>query len=317
MIPIFKPEFGEKEIFAIEQVMDSGMIVCGDKVRKFEEKFAEYVGCNYAVGVNSCTSALFLAFLSLGYNYRVGIPSVTFVSVINMALKAQLNIKFEDLIFVGSAYKIDNTNIYDCAHDIYRGQFKNTYINSNIQFNQTIMCYSFYPTKNLASIEGGMICVNDKGLYNWFLKMRMHGMIRNGYDWDYSIDHPGWKFAMNEIQAAVGLVQLEELDSMLEKRKNCVDLYNSILGLDNKSLHLYPVIIENRDKLMEVLKNNEIGYSVHFKPCHLQLAFKNVNKDRNMDKSEHWGEHELSLPLYPSLKPEEIEKICKIVKNYL
>jgi len=309
MIPIFKPVFGARCMKAIETVLDTGMLACGKMVRELEEEFAKYVGFKYAVGVNSCTSALLLAY----HRYEgteIKIPSVTFASVVNMAMFSGLDIEFTDIVMVGSAYHLEPTLIYDCAHEIER----NMYGRSSI----ATACYSFYPTKNLGSAEGGMICTNNKDDYEYYLKMRNHGMIREGYEWDYTIETEGWKCSMNEIQAAIALVKLDELDEELEKRRQVVNWYNDRLEYANNSLHVYPVLIKDRDKLMKELKKNEIGYSVHFKPNHLQPAYKFwVNEDDVFTKSEFWGNYEISLPLYPSLKESEVDEVCKIVKKYL
>jgi len=314
MIPIFKPDFGKDELAQVKEVLDSGMLACGKKTAELEEKFAKYVGCQYAVGVNSCTSALFLAYTTLNQNRLVYIPSVTFVSVANMAVHAGLHVEFNDSIPVGFGYRIGNTRIWDCAHELYRGCFHE--ITDSV--NGTIACFSFYPTKNLGSAEGGMICTNDKGLAKYFRLMRSHGMERIGYDWDYSVQRAGWKFAMNDIQAAIALAKLNKLDHELSMRQKVVEWYNEELGKNVTGYHIYPIMVKDRDKLMKEMRKQGIGYTVNFKPIHLHPAYKNWHIDREqLQGSEKWGTHELSLPLYPTLTKKEVAIVCQTVQKYI
>jgi dTDP-4-amino-4,6-dideoxygalactose transaminase len=314
MIPIFAPQFGREELAQVKEVLDSGMLACGKKSVELEEKFANYVGCKYAIGVNSCTSALFLAYTTLNKNRLVYIPSVTFVSVANMAVHAGLHVEFNDMIPVGFGYRIGNTKIWDCAHELYRKCF-DTITGGG---NDVIACFSFYPTKNLGSAEGGMICTNNKSLAKYFKLMRSHGMERVGYDWDYKVEKAGWKLAMNDIQAGIALAKLNKLDHELAMRQKVVEWYNEELGKKVRGYHIYPIMVKDRDKLMKEMKKAEIGYTVNFKPIHLHPAYRNWSIDRRLlTESEKWGTHELSLPLYPTLTKKDVHTICQMVRKYI
>lgn len=314
MIPLFKPEFGKEELTQIKDVLDSGILAYGKKSRELEEKFAEYVGCKHAIGVNSCTSALFLAYTTLNKNALVFIPDITFVSVVNMAVHAGLHVEFNDKMTVGFAYRIGNTRIWDFAHELYRGCFKK--VQPEI-YKDSIACFSFYPTKNLGSAEGGMICTNDDKKADYFRKMRNHGMIRNGYDWDYRVEKAGWKMCINEIQSAIALAQLNKLDDMLEKRERVVGWYNDIFGTNVFGYHIYPILVDKRNDLMKEMREKEIGYTVNFKPVHRHPAYKHWHvKEHELKSSINWGRFEISLPLYPSLTKKEVEEVCKVVEPY-
>lgn len=303
---IFQPKFGADELKAAKEVFKSGILTQGPKVEELEKKFAEYVGAPYAVAVNSCTSAISLCLESLGTKMlEVTIPSVTFVSVANAIVNARLFLIFNDSIHVGEPYFLQGTNIIDSAHYLERGCYQ----------KGTKMCFSFYPTKLIGSCEGGMIALDNEEVYKWLRKARAHGMERKGmFDWDYTIDFPGWKMTMNDIQAAIALVRLEKLDKFNHRRKIIRDMYNTAFGLNNQSLHVYPIMVENREELATKLKENNIGFSLHFKPIHLQPAY--FDHQNNLERSEEWGQKALSIPLHENLTKPDAKKIIEVVKQY-
>jgi len=307
---IFQPKFGADELKAVKEVFKSGILTQGPKVEELEKKFAKYVGAPYAVAVNSCTSAIFLSLLSKGTKMlTVEIPSVTFVSVANAIVNAGLFLKFTDDIYVGKPYTLGGTNIWDSAHHLQRGCYQ----------EGTLMCFSFYPTKLLGSCEGGMIALDNEEVYHWLRKARANGMERKGmFDWDYTVDFPGWKMMMNDIQAAIALVRLEKLDKFNHRRQIIRDIYNAAFGLNNQSLHVYPIIVENREELAVKLKENNIGFSLHFKPIHLQPAYQNnpTLEPISLVRSEEWGQKSISIPLHENLTKPDAKKIIEVVKQY-
>lgn len=315
-IPLFNVEFSEADKKAVCDVLDSGMLSMGKMTQVFEERFAEFVGAKHAIGVNSCTSALFLSYLTLNKGRAIYMPSVTFVSVAAMGVKSGMHVEFTDRIEVGRCYRIGNTEIFDSAHDCSRNCFNRLEMMAH---KDRLVCYSFYPTKPLPSCEGGMICTNNDKLAEHLRKARAHGMVRQGYDWDYSVEFSGWKMGMNDIQAALGLSQLNKLEETNALRTAVLNKYRSkIKVLTPPSVHIVGVWVKHRDKAMKALKEKEIGYTVNYKPIHLQPAFKNWHIDNSQLKySEEWGKHELSLPFYPSMTEKEVDTVCKVIQPYL
>ena len=301
---LFQPKFGVPELNEIKKVLASGILTQGKEVAKFEKMFANYVGSKYAVATNSCSSALFLCFFywrAFREIKEVFMPSVTFISVAHAAIIAGLKIYFKDEIYVGEQYKIGPTNIIDSAHSLYRGCY----------VKNSLMCFSFYPTKLLGGAEGGMITTDNESEYNWFIKARNNGLTRKSmFDWDYEIVDFGFKFNMTNLQAAVLIPRLKKLDKFNKQREKIRDYYNLKFNLQNNSLHIYPMLVDNRDTVIKKLAKKGINCSVHFKPIHLQPVYKT---DLILPNSEYWGEHELSIPLHENLKLKNAKKISDII----
>jgi dTDP-4-amino-4,6-dideoxygalactose transaminase len=306
---LYEPHFGKDELNAVAEVLKSGILTQGPKVAELETKFADYVGSKYAVAVNSCTSAIFLClkYETIVNNLRkITIPSVTFVSVANMIFHAGLQLNFCDEIYVGDWYYLKGTSIIDSAH----------YLQRFCYVPDSLMCFSFYPTKLLASAEGGMIATDNKKVYEWLRKARANGMERKGmFDWDYSVEFAGWKMVMNDIQAAIALVRLKKLDIYNKTRETIRDFYNKEFKLDNKSLHVYPIMVENRDKFIKGMAKKKIQTSVHFKPIHWQPAYKNWQKTL-LPLSDEWGKKSVSIPLHENMDLIMAKKISEEIKKW-
>lgn len=239
---------------------------------------------------------------------------MTFVSVANMAIHSNIGITFTDENYVGRACPLKFYDdgfegmIWDCAHQCEPGLYKLS--------DDSPMVFSFYPTKNIASCEGGMIATNDKELVKWLRKARCHGMDRVGYSWDYTVDFQGWKMNMNGLQAALAMEQLNTFKELNQYRWNIVNKYNSALGHINTGNHLYRIEVENRDGFMKAMLEQGIECSVHFKPIHLQPAYYNDNNAK-LPNVERLGEHTVSLPLWPQMTTEEVDYVITNTLNYL
>jgi len=312
MIKFCVPQIGRKEIKEVVKVLKSGNFKQGEKVKELEREFACYVGSKYAVAVSSCTNALFLC-VKYHQPTEVEIPAVTFASVANVVLQNEADLKFRDQVHVGKAYPLylktvldEQVIIMDSAHDISRKCF-----------NGKTSCYSFYPTKQINGLEGGMIATNDKELAEYASRMRDHGKV--GDNINYQIVEPGYHMRMNEVQAAVALGQLKKLDRMNKKRAQIRDKYNEELGRSNKSLHIYIVHLYNRDQFVNHAQEGGIDVSVHYKtPLHRQPAFKDRHIKLNSfpHKSEEFSKTCVSLPFYPAMTQGQISYICEYIKYW-
>lgn len=351
-IPFAKANIGEEEIKAVEGVLRSGWLTQGTKVQEFEEKFAEYVGAKYAIAVNSATSALFLCLRYLKEQNKKGkyviAPSLTFSASASTAIHNNLSVVFSDVTDINYCLNDSKLNnsleknpgkvlgvvsvhltgnkslmglkdfnvpiIEDSAHRIL----------PKTQGNNPV-CYSFYATKNMTTGEGGMITTNNEAMAAWFKMARLHGCDKDGFKrykegsgWKYEIKFCGWKMNMTDIMAAIGIEQLKKLPEMNNQRQRCVDRYNKAFGLNRTGLHLYPIRVNNREKFMDLMKYEEIGCSVHFLPLHKMPAYKKCKCLDDMKVTETLGEQFVSLPLYPTLKDEEIDYVCeKVLKTGL
>ncbi len=265
MIQVFKPCIGDEEVNAVKDVLLSGWLGLGPKTAEFEKNFSEYIGCDYAVGLNSGTSALEMALRLLGVREgdEVIVPTITFVStghavVYNKAVpvfadvdKDSLAISVEDVKkkitpktkaiiavhYGGRPVDIDALKavaggipiVEDCAHacgSSYKGNKCGTL--------GDIGCFSFQAVKNLCMGDGGAITLPDEGAAMNAKKLRWLGIDKGTWDrtgddksywWEYNVDEVGYKNHMNDILAAIGIEQLKKLDNMNGRRKEIAEQY--------------------------------------------------------------------------------------------
>ena len=270
MIPVFRPYTDGKELEYLKEVIDSGWWGLGPKTKEFEEKFAKYIGANFAVGLNSATAALDLAFKCIDVKDKEVITtSMTFVSTNHAILYNEgipvfcdiesdnLNInadKIEFLItkktkaiivvhFGGYACDMDKImslarkyNLYvveDCAHAC-GGKYKDKMLGSMGDFG----VFSFQAVKNLSTGDGGMLVTNNKEWFERLRKLRWVGITKDTfsrgtekkYSWFYDVVELGYKFHMNDITAAIGLAQLDKLDWLNDIRRKWSDYYRDRLA---------------------------------------------------------------------------------------
>lgn len=350
IVPFFKPSITEREIEAVTKVLRSGWLTFGEETERFEEEFAKYIGAPYCVMVDNCTAALTL---SIAYQVRhmtrqdryylnVGVPSLTCAATALAVLYSGMRVRFYDLRdddsfladFSGNGSEfylpvhyagkrvvncVNNTIIVeDSAHRIVKDGFK-----GNMQ------AYSFYATKNLTTGEGGMIACSEKKEMNWLKKARLYGnskaalerkkMYQSGKAyWWFESEFIGWKANPTDMTAALGRVQLSRLDELNEERKRIGLKYNEAFGIttDRECWHLYPMLVNKRDKFMYYMKDNGVHCSVHFPPLHMMKAFKRIN-GMQLPITERVYSQIVSLPLYPYMSVEEQDYVIKLTLDWI
>lgn len=270
MIPVYRPYSDGKEIEYLKEVIDSGWWGLGPKTKEFEEKFADYIGSDYAVGLNSATAALHLALKCIDVEgYEVITPSMTFVTTNHAILynngipvfcdveQDNLNIdvdKIEELItkktkaiivvhFGGYACDMERVMAIAKKHNLYviedaahacGGEYKGRKLGSIGDFGS----FSFQAVKNLSTGDGGMLVTNNIEWYERLKKLRWVGISKdtfergagNSYDWFYDVTELGYKYHMNDIAAAIGLAQLEKIDWMNDIRRKWSEYYREELA---------------------------------------------------------------------------------------
>lgn len=335
-IPFFKTTFGEEEKKAICDVIDSGWVVMGKKTQEFEQKFAEYVGADHAVFVDSGTAALFLA-LQWEAKRRgltteglpVETPSFTFAAdpevIVNSGgIPIWVDVNKEtfcndDYYSNPAHFKIavhltgneaqSPATIYDSAHRIEKG---------DVSGSKVPWCYSFYATKNMSTIQGGMIALNDAEGAKWLKAARDHGISKGTLERytdkipTYSIDFVGYRLKADDVRAAIGLEQLKKLPKMTERRNEIVARYNKNLGLARTGNHLYPILVTDRKAFFEAMELAQIQCSVHFLPLHKMPAFEQY-WGYALPNTEWLGEREVSLPLFPGMTDEQVDYVSQKV----
>ncbi|RYY02227.1 MAG: DegT/DnrJ/EryC1/StrS family aminotransferase [Gammaproteobacteria bacterium] len=208
-----------------------------------------------------------------------------------------------------------------------------------------IACFSFYANKTMTTGEGGIVATNDEELAKRLKLMRLHGINRDVWDrftsqkanWEYDVVAPGFKYNMPDINAAIGLAQLERVYEMRDQRQRCAEFYLDKLkdfkhlnlpvarvASEDHAWHLFPVTLRetspvSRNRIIELLAADEIGTSVHYKPLH-QMTYYKIQYDL---KSEDYPNAEriwrscFSLPIYPGLSEDDLGYIIERLSVHL
>ena len=225
--------------------------------------------------------------------------------------------------------------IEDCAHtpgSKYNGQ--------NCGTIGDIGCFSFFSNKNMTTAEGGMITTNNDDLAKRIRLMRSHGMTtmtldrHKGRAFSYDVVELGYNYRIDEIRSAIGIVQLGKLEDCNIRRCEIDQIYRERLAdvysikvpfnieYGVSSHHIFPILLDkevNRQEFMEYLKNNGIQTSIHYPPIHLFDYYRrNFGYDEGMlSITEEVAKREVTLPLYSSMKNEDVHYVCDVISEYL
>jgi len=342
---------GKEEEKLVLEVLRSGNLVQGKKVEEFEDKFAEYIGVKHAIATNSGTSALHTALLAagIGKNDEVITTPFTFIASVNSISYCQAKPVFADISeedfnidegliekaitkntraimpvhLYGNPCDMDtiqkiagrhNLLIIEDACQAHGAEFKNKKAGS---FG--IGCFSFYPSKNMTTGEGGMITTNDEAIAEKCRLIRNHGQkIR------YYHEMIGYNYRMTDLAAAIGIGQLKKLEQFNKKRiENAAYLTKRLSKLkwlvtpkanpnSEHVFHQYTLRItgKKRDQVAEILSKKRIGNSVYYPvPVTLQEPYKNLKI--KMPVSEKMAKEVISIPVHPALSNEELDYIAK------
>jgi perosamine synthetase len=360
-IPIAKPIIGQEEINAVEEVLKSGMLAQGEAVKRFEDEFAAYLGVENAIAVSNGTVALDMAIKALGLEpgSEIITPAFTFIATANCALYQGLRPVFADVD--GRTFNIDpddlqkritsrtraviGVHLYgqpfpvsavqeicedknialveDCAQ-AHGAEWKGKKVGS---FGTG--CFSFYPTKNMTTGEGGMITTDDDALAARLSLLRSHGDSGK-----YNHIALGYNYRMMNLQGALGLVQLRHLEEFTAKRIANAGYLNDHIRIRGISTpfcqdsvrhvyHQYVVRVEDefpasREKLMEYLRSRGVGSAVHYpkavyqQPFYRDMGYTNVS----CPVAEDVSRRVLSLPVHPSLTVDDLEYIAKTMNSF-
>lgn len=353
MIPIARPFIGEEEKQAVIAVLESGQLAQGAKVREFEERFAALCGVKHAVATSSGTTALLTAVLAhgIGFGDEVITTPFTFVSSANSILFTGARPVFVDID--ESSYNIDPTlierritsrtrailpvHLYGNPCDMEQimdlaDAHKLIVIEDACQAHGASIrgkrvgsfgtgCFSFYPTKNMMTAEGGMITTNDDDIAERARLIRHHGQTQLYYH-----EVPGYNFRMTELEAALGLVQLTRLAEWNRKRiQNAAYLTERLENVITPQVkegyvhvyHQYTIRLKSgRDEAINSLEMAGIGSRVYYPlPVHQQPAYRQLGFKDHLPVSERMSKEVLSLPVYPALNREDLDKIVSEVSK--
>ncbi|OEC85062.1 MULTISPECIES: DegT/DnrJ/EryC1/StrS family aminotransferase [Methanobacterium] len=358
MIPIAKPFIGDEEIKEVEAVLRSGFIAQGPKVAEFEEKFAEYIGTRHAVATSSGTTALHVAILcaGIGKGDEVITTPFSFAATANSVLYAGGKPVFVDID--PKTYNINPEKIEEAITDKTKailpvhlyGQPADMdqickiaedhdlkiiedaaqahgaiYHGKKVGSIGDMACFSFYPTKNITTGEGGIITTDDDAFDKDARAIRAHGESER-----YEHVTLGYNFRMTDIAAAIGVVQIKRLEEFNEKRienaEYLTEHINSIEGIESPYVaenvrhvfHQYTVRVENgkRDELKEFLNNEGIGTGVHYpRTIYNQKLYEDLGYTADCPEAEKAAAEVLSLPVNPTLTAEDFGKIVSVLQD--
>lgn len=356
MIPVLRPSCTDAEIAAVTDVLRSGWWGNGPVCAEFERQLAERYGRKHCVTTNSATSALTLALrvLGVGPGDEVIVPALTFVATALAAVRCGARPVFVDvdpitlcmnpervLPAMRPGYTKAVVPVDFAGYPTLAVAADETYGNLPIVQDAAhsaggttfgaMTCLSFHPVKNLATGDGGAILLDDDIAAERLRRLRWCGISRATYDrvgdryvWDYDIPELGDKMHWNDIQAAIGLVQLERLDAMNARRRQIAERYTAELGdvcetpLDHRqhTWHLYVIRVHaaEREPLMAALAKAGVYTGVHYKPVTEFAPFR--DQPTPPVTAREW-QRCVSLPIYADLTDDEQSRVIEAVRAAL
>ncbi|HUF06209.1 MAG TPA: DegT/DnrJ/EryC1/StrS family aminotransferase [Candidatus Binatia bacterium] len=353
MIPIARPQMGTDEKERVWEAMESGLLAQGPRVREFESAFAAYVGAGHAVATSSGTTALHLALLGYGIGAGDEVVTVpfTFIASANSILYTGARPVFVDIdegdftmdvsqveaaitprtkaIMPVSLYgqPADMPAISEIAerHGLAlvedACQAHGAAIGDRRSGTWGAGTFSFYPTKNMTTGEGGMLTTNDGELAERVRLLREHGMkVR------YHHDIVGYNFRMTDLAAAIGLAQLPKLSGYNERRRAIAACYDAELrGVVTPAVrpgvthvyHQYTIRVNERDTFAERLRERGVGSAIYYPiPVDRQKPFVALGYgDRSYPVSDRLTAQVLSIPVHPALSDDEVGAVIGAVNE--
>ncbi|MBT6068522.1 DegT/DnrJ/EryC1/StrS family aminotransferase [Candidatus Peregrinibacteria bacterium] len=370
-----QPLIEQPEMDEVVASMKASWLGTGPKVREFEQRFAAYKGVPNVAAVNSCTAALHLAALALelGPGDEVITTAMTFCATINsiiyvgatpvladidpdtfnidpVDIERKITDKTKAILivhFAGRACDMDAIMaiaekhnlkvIEDCAHAIeteYKGKKAGTF--------GDVSCFSFYATKNIVTGEGGMLMSNHKPYIDTAKIKALHGLSvdawkrfsDDGYK-HYYVETLGFKYNMMDLQAAIGMHQIERVDRYWTRRQEIWGKYQEAFKdmpfrtpapdeeNTRNAYHLYTIQVSkeecgvDRDDLLVFMKKNNIGVGVHYLAI-AEHPFYQKTFNWSLEDFPHavkYGRETLSLPLSPKLTDQDVEDVIEVVKG--
>jgi perosamine synthetase len=367
LIPINLPKIGEEEVEAVVKVLRRGPLTnalgAGPMVTQFERKFAEFAGVKHAIAVNTGTAALHSAIVAAGVKHgdEVILPSFTFVATAEAIVMAGGKPVFADIdpeTYNVSPIEVEKTitkktkvivpvDLYGLPADIkptreIAAEHGLAVVEDAAQAHGATCdgkpagvfadaaCWSLYASKNMTTGEGGVITTGNDEMAETVRLMRTHGEKAK-----YASLMLGTNYRMSEIQAAIGLVQLEKLPAFVAKRRENARRLTSILAKTEKlqlprepkgrghSWYLYTVRLKNatestRNKIVEELRKKDIGAEVYYaNPVHLMPYYRDNFGKRELPETEKAAKQVFSLPIHPGVTEKQVDYIGKTLLHLL
>jgi perosamine synthetase len=374
MIPIAKPYLTTDEAQAAYDTILTGWITQGPRVAEFEQKFAAYTGAPYAVAVSNCTTALHLAMIVAGIKQgdEVICPSMSYIATANSIkyvgatpVFAEINPEMYNLDVKDAEKKITpRTKAILLVHQIGMpadiDSFRelssrynlvliedaacaagSAYKGKKIGCHSSLVCFSFHPRKVISTGDGGMITTDNEAFYQRMKLLRQHGMsvndrVRHESSKVLFEDHleVGYNYRMTDIQASVGIHQLEKLDWIIgERRKIAFRYHEAFRDIDqirlpvekdgyfsnyqSYSIFLKPGCTISRNELMQKMLDEGISTRRGIMTTHRETAYVDECRNLSLPVSENASDNSIIIPLFIPMKDEDIEKVISALRAIL
>jgi UDP-4-amino-4-deoxy-L-arabinose-oxoglutarate aminotransferase len=376
-LPFSRPHISSGDIEAVVKVLQSGWITTGSYCEKFEKNFSTFCGSDGAVALASATAGmhLVLKYLGIGPGDEVITPSMTWVSTVNLITLAGARPVFVDIDkdtlmtgidqiktavtertklvipvhFAGAAVDMEPIRNFCTSSGIHLVEDAAHGAGTTCHGNQVgsvgTSVFSFHPSKNMTTGEGGMVVSDDADLLNGIRRLKFHGLGVDAYDRKQKgrspqaeVLEPGFKYNLTDISAALGLGQLQRLDENIKKRKGLVEYYlEKLTGIPEiqplsvpemphgHSWHLMVIRLDidsakmSRYDFMAALQEENIGTGLHFKAVHTQKYYREqVDFPVPQLPNTEWNSDRIvSLPLFPDMQKNDVDDVITAIKKVL
>lgn len=359
-VPQLEPFIGKDEYAAIKQCFDKNWITEGPLAKEFSTKLLELIGSKYGVFAPNGTLALYLGLRAVGVGPgdEVIVPDFTFIAsatsvemtgAVPMFVDVnrknfQIDLRDADKLITKRTKAIMPVHIYGTIADmdsvmkfakkhnlkVIEDAAEAIGVTKNGKHAGTfgeVGCFSFFADKTITTAEGGFVVTDDEKVYKKLLYLRNQGRLDRG-----SFIHPeiGYNFRMTDVQCAIGLVQLNKLEEIKDRKKKIIDLYKKYLKNIREITYFEPdqnadwipfrmgILVKEAKELMSFMKSKDIEPRTFFYPLHKQPAFKYLrnNDDSFFANSIYAFEHGICLPAFPSLKEEQVAHIAGTIKEF-
>jgi perosamine synthetase len=366
-VPLCRPRIGPAEVEAVREVLESGWLAHGPKNHELERRFQALTGAPHAIAMNSCTSALQLAVEGRGIRGEVILPSFTFVASANAvvtagatpvlvdvdpvtrcadpeAIAAAVGPRSEAVMVVHYGGQLADMEpiaktcerhglalIEDSAETIgasYRGRPQGSWGDG---------CFSFFPTKNITTGEGGLLTTHDAELARKARALMAHGIESTTLErekadkpWLRAATFAGYNFRMSHLLAALGVEQMKRLEELNAGRRRVAARYlEELAGIDGIELpviadgrthvwQMFTVVVQGADRteLLKRLRSVGVGASVHFDPpVHLQPRYRDAKVGPGgLARTEWLAEHIVTLPMDPGLGDADVDHVVAALR---
>ncbi len=384
MIPYGKQDISQQDIDFVIDVLNSDFLTQGPQVPAFEKALKDHTSAEYALAVNSATSALHIACLALelGEGDWLWTSPITFVASANCGLYCGAKVDFVDIDpdtynmcprkledklklakasgklpkvvvpvhlcgqpcdmkAIGKLAREYGFKVIEDASHAIGGHYHGEPIGNCAYSDITV--FSFHPVKIVTTAEGGAALTNQKALAQKMELYRSHGITRDQSlmegdshgAWYYQQIDLGFNYRMTEMQAALGVSQMQRLHQFIEARHHLANRYNDLLSdlplvlpyqLDNtySGLHLYVIRLKlkeislTHEQVFNALRASGIGVNLHYIPVHTQPYYQKLgDAEPSFPESEQYYREAISLPLFHSMTEEQQDRVVAVLTNIL